>query len=53
LFPPYLSGFPSLCLYRKLVEDFLPKVGASKKLIDDMTFGNIVKTFSSKLGGVI
>ncbi len=53
IFPPYLSGFPSLYLYREFVEGFLPQIGAGKNLINDMTFGDIVKTFSSKLGGVI
>jgi len=52
LFPPYLSGFPSLYLYRQFVEDFLPKVGASKGLIKKMTHDNIVNTFGEKLGGI-
>jgi len=52
LFSPHLSGFPSLFLYRELVEKFLPKVGASKELIEAMTFGNIVKTFGKKLAEI-
>jgi len=34
------------------VEEFLPKVGASRELIEAMTFGNIVKTFGEKLAGI-
>ena len=45
LFPPYMSGFPSLYLYRKFVGEFLPKIGVSKGLIEQMTEGNIKKTF--------
>jgi len=46
--PP--SGIPSLGLYKELVEEFLPEIGASSGLIKAMTFGNIVKTFGEKLG---
>jgi dihydroorotase len=50
--PPYLSGFPSLILYGALVNVSLLKMGASKKLIEDITCNNILRTFSEKLGGV-
>jgi len=40
-------------LYRDLVEDFLPNVvGVSRKQIDQMTHGNIIRVFGDKLGGV-
>lgn len=49
LFPPHLSGFPSLYLYKDFVENFLPSIGLSKTQIEALTFGNIVKAFSAKL----
>ncbi len=52
LFPPYLSGFPSLYLYQELIEVLL-RNGVSKSLIKDMTFNNIVKVFKEKLGGIV
>lgn len=51
LFPLYLSGFPSLYLYKDFVTKFLPKVGASEELIKKMTHDNIVNAFSEKIGG--
>ncbi|MFA5050788.1 MAG: dihydroorotase [Patescibacteria group bacterium] len=45
LFLPYLSGYPSLYLYKNFVEKFLPSIGLSRKQIKKMTFENICKTF--------
>jgi len=49
LFPPYLSGFPSLCLYKEFIEDFLPKIGLSQNEIKKLAFENIYKIFKNKL----
>lgn len=49
LFAGYPSGFPSLYLYKEFVENFLPSIEVEKSLIENMTFGNIVKTFNLKL----
>ncbi len=49
LFLGHPSGFPSLYLYKEFVEVFLPSIGVSEKQINDMTFGNIVKTFGLNL----
>ncbi|MFA5931702.1 MAG: dihydroorotase [archaeon] len=45
----FLSGYPSLYLYKNLVEEFLPSLGLSKEEIEALTFGNIVKIFKLKL----
>jgi dihydroorotase len=45
LFFPYLSGYPSLYLYKDFVNKFLPRIGLDKKLIKKLTFENIFKTF--------
>jgi dihydroorotase len=42
---PHPSGYPSLTLYRECVEKFLPALGVSKALLEQMTFSNINKTF--------
>ena len=42
--PP--SGYPSLYLYKELIENFLPKLGINEKQIIDLTFNNIIKTFN-------
>jgi dihydroorotase len=39
------SGYPSLYLYKKLVEETLGEWGLGKKQINDLTSGNIIKTF--------
>ena len=52
LFSPYLSGFPSLYLYKDFVTKFLPNVGVSEDLIKKMTHDNIVDAFSEKIGGI-
>ncbi|MDD5490006.1 MAG: dihydroorotase family protein [Candidatus Moranbacteria bacterium] len=49
LFPPYMSGYPSLCLYKDFVENFLPGIGVSTELIEKMTYGNIARVFEDKL----
>ena len=49
LFPPYLSGYPSLYLYRDFVDNFLPSIGLDKILIRKLTFENIYRTFENKL----
>jgi dihydroorotase len=45
LYPPYLSGYPSLCLYGDLVDNVLPLWGLDENLIKAVTCGNIKKTF--------
>jgi len=45
----YLSGYPSLYLYKELIEKILPLWGISPEQINNLTFGNIVKTFGLKL----
>lgn len=42
----YPSGYPSLYLYKKCVENFLPSLGLSEKQIEDITFNNIIKAFN-------
>jgi len=49
LFPPYLSGYPSLYLYRNFVDRFLPSIGLNSNLIRKLTSGNIYRTFENKL----
>jgi dihydroorotase len=47
---PYLSGHPSLRLYRHFVEAFLPfELGIGKDEINRITFHNIIKAFEEKL----
>lgn len=43
------SGYPSLYLYKRCVEEFLPSLGLDRKQIEDLTFNNIVKTFKLDL----
>ena len=47
--PPYASGYPSLTLYKDLIEEFLPSLGITKKQISSLTDGNIRKAFGRKL----
>lgn len=49
MFEPFMSGYPSLYLYKDFVENYLPGLGASAELIEKMTSGNILKTFGDKL----
>ena len=45
----YPSGYPSLYLYKKFVEETLPSWSLGEKQINELTFSNIVKTFKLKL----
>ncbi len=45
LYPPYASGYPSLCLYQHLIEEILPLWGLSDNIIQNMTHKNIVEVF--------
>ena len=40
---PYLSGHPTLEVYREFVEKFLPGMGLGQEQIEAMTHGNIVE----------
>lgn len=46
LYGPYPSGCPSLYNYKNFVEEFLPSIGVSEKLINEMTFKNINNIFN-------
>jgi dihydroorotase len=48
LFPPYMSGYPSLYIYKDLLS-ILKVKGMKEAQIDDMTYHNIVKAFGHKL----
>lgn len=48
MFPPYMSGYPSLCLYKNFVENYLPSIKVSEGLIKKMTYDSIVKVFGGK-----
>ena len=45
LFSPYMSGFPSLYLYKKFIEEYLPELGLSSEQINKLTYDNIVEVF--------
>lgn len=49
LFSPYLSGYPSLYLYKDFVENFLPGIGISEEQIRKLTHDNICRTFRLKI----
>ena len=49
LFPPYLSGYPSLYLYKYLVNNFLPGIGLDENMVKKITYENIYKIFKNKL----
>lgn len=49
LYDGYPSGFPSLYLYKELVEEFLPGLGLSERDIENLTYNNIVKVFGVNL----
>jgi len=49
LFTPHMSGYPSLYLYKKFVNEFMPSLGISKEQIENLTQNNIIKTFGDKL----
>ena len=42
------SGYPSLYLYKKCVEEFLPSLGLTDETIEDLTFNNIVNVFEMR-----
>lgn len=48
LYPPYMSGYPSLYLYRNLLE-VVKGWGIKDEQLDALTRGNIVKTFGRKV----
>lgn len=48
LYEGFPSGFPSLYLYKELIEK-LPDWGISEEKITELTFKNIVKTFNLKI----
>jgi dihydroorotase len=49
MFAPFMSGYPSLCLYKDFVENYLPSIRVSKELIQKMTYDNIFRVFEDKL----
>ena len=50
LYSGYPSGYPSLYLYKNLVERFLPfRLGLCHEQVVKLTYGNIVKTFGLEL----
>ncbi|MEK7447780.1 MAG: amidohydrolase family protein [Patescibacteria group bacterium] len=50
LYDGYPSGFPSLYLYKELVEELLPSLGLSEGEIENLTYNNIIKAFKLKTG---
>jgi len=50
LYPPYASGYPSLCLYRQMVEEYLPFWGVTADQIKKLTCDNIKQIFFVKKG---
>jgi len=48
LYPPYASGFPSICLYGDLVDNILPLWGFDKQMIKNVTCNNITRVFGDK-----
>ena len=50
LFPPYLSGYPSLYLYKHFTEQFMPSIGLNKQQIEGLTSANVCRVFRNKLG---
>jgi dihydroorotase len=49
MFSGYPSGYPSLYLYKRFVEEFLPSLGLSDEQIKALTFDNIKKAFKLNL----
>ncbi len=45
LYPPYASGFPSICLYGDLVDNILPLWGFNKDMVKNVTCNNIKQIF--------
>lgn len=48
LFAPWLSGFPSICLYKSLLSDVLPAWGVTDTQIKNLTCNNIKKAFGER-----
>lgn len=48
LYPPYASGYPALCLYRRLVEELLPCWGLSGERIREVTGDAVRRTFDER-----
>ncbi len=48
LYPPYASGYPSLCLYRTLVKELLPGWGFSDDRIQAVTGDTVRRTFDER-----
>jgi dihydroorotase len=48
LYQPYASGYPSLCLYRKLADELLPCWGLSGDRIIEVTGGAVQRTFDER-----
>ena len=48
LYPPYASGFPSICLYGDLVDNILPLWGFDKNMIKNVTCDNIKNMFMER-----
>ncbi|MBW3004089.1 amidohydrolase family protein [Candidatus Woesearchaeota archaeon] len=46
LFDGHPSGFPTLYIYREVIEELLPNLGATPQQIKAWTLDNIVKTFN-------
>ena len=47
-YPPYASGYPSICLYAELVDKVLPLWGFNAGQIGDVTCNNIRKVFMER-----
>lgn len=52
LHAPYLSGYPSLFLYRGFVTQFLPSLGLQQERIRALTRDNILRAFGAKTAGI-
>ncbi len=48
LYPPYASGYPALCLYHSLTEEFLPAWGLDPLRIREVTGGAIRRIFDER-----
>ena len=46
IYPPYMSGFPSLMLYNDLIKNKLPSWGFNPSQINKLTFLNIMRAFN-------
>lgn len=48
LYAPYASGYPALCLYRRLVEELLPAWGLDAERIGEVTGGAVRRVFDER-----